>query len=130
MKPFKIRDEWYFHMCFVDGMKGVRPLLVAIPPASTMSRKDGPWEGKPDVRKAVAEGEPQEMAWVFDRADGVGRGFGFPGAHYHKNWGEPNFRRLVVNAILWTAHVDIPADGAKCYLGPADLNKNPDKKGR
>ena len=25
VKPFKIRDEWYFHMRFVDGMKGVTP---------------------------------------------------------------------------------------------------------
>ena len=125
VKPFKINDEWYFHMRFVDGMKGVTPLFAAIPPASTMSRKDGPHEGNPEVRKAVAEGKPQEMAWAFDRADGVGRGFGFTGAHYHKNWGEPNFRRLVVNAILWTAHVDIPAGGAKCDLDPADLEQEP-----
>jgi type 1 glutamine amidotransferase len=130
VKPFKISDEWYFHMRFVDGMKGVAPVLAAIAPASTMSRDDGPHEGNPDVRKAVAEGKPQAMAWAFDRADGVGRGFGFTGAHYHKNWGEPNFRRLVVNGILWTAHVDIPAGGAKCDLDPADLNKNLDQKDR
>ena len=130
VKPFKINDEWYFNMRFADGMKGVTPLFFAIPPASTMSRKDGAHEGNPDVRKAVAEGKQQDMAWAFDRADGIGRGFGFTGAHYHSNWGEPNFRRLVVNAILWTAHLDIPAGGAKCDLDPADLNKNLDKKGK
>ena len=130
VKPFKINDEWYFHMRFVEGMKGVTPLLSTVPPASTMSRNDGPHEGNPAVRKEVADGKSQDMAWAFDRADGVGHGFGFTGAHYHKNWGEPNFRRLVVNAVLWTAHRDIPAGGAKCDLDPADLNKNLDKKGR
>jgi len=98
--------------------------------ADTMARNDGPHEGNPDVRKAVAAGTPQEMAWAYDRPDGIGRGFGFTGAHYHKNWGEVNFRRLVVNAILWTAHVDIPAAGAKCELAPGDLDKNLDDKGQ
>jgi len=126
--PFKLNDEWYFHMRFVEGLKGVTPLFVAVPPASTMARRDGAHEGNPAVRKAVAEGTRQEMAWAYDRPDGVGRGFGFTGAHYHKNWGEPNFRRLVVNAILWTAHVEIPTGGAKCDLAPEDLNKNLDTK--
>jgi type 1 glutamine amidotransferase len=128
--PFHLNDEWYFHMRFVDGMKGVTPLLASIAPASTMERGDGTHSGNPDVRKAVAAGTPQEMAWAYDRPDGVGRGFGFTGGHFHKNWGEPSFRKLVVNAILWTAHLDIPAAGAKCDLKPADLNKNLDDKGQ
>ena len=125
--PFQIYDEWYFHMRFVDGMKNVQPLLSAVPPASTMNRRDGAHEGNPDVRKAVAAGEPQHMAWAYERPDG-GRGFGFTGAHYHKNWGNVNFRRLVTNAILWTAKLDVPADGAKCELATADLNRYLDKK--
>jgi type 1 glutamine amidotransferase len=128
--PFHLNDEWYFHMRFVDGMKGVTPLLASIAPASTMERGDGTHSGNPDVRKAVAAGTPQEMAWAYDRPDGIGRGFGFTGGHFHKNWGEPSFRKLVVNAILWTAHLDIPAAGAKCDLKPADLNKNLDDKGQ
>jgi hypothetical protein len=34
----------------------------------------------------------------------------------------------VVNAILWTAKVDVPAGGAKVALDPADLKKNLDDK--
>ena len=67
------------------------------------------------------------MAWAFDRADG-GRSFGFTGGHYHDNWGNENFRRLVVNAILWSAKIDVPKDGAKVDLDPAELNKNLDRK--
>src|SRR5262249_50426683 len=29
VKPFAINDEWYYHMRFVEGMKGVTPILVA-----------------------------------------------------------------------------------------------------
>ena len=35
---------------------------------------------------------------------------------------------MVVNAILWTAKVDIPAGGAKCDLTPEDLKANLDAK--
>ena len=48
--------------------------------------------------------------------------------HFHRNWAEENFRRLVVNAILWTAKEDVPESGAKVEFDAADLNKNLDKK--
>jgi hypothetical protein len=50
------------------------------------------------------------MAWATERDDG-GRGFGFTGAHVHWNWANPDFRKLVLNAIAWCAKVDVPADG-------------------
>jgi trehalose utilization protein len=69
------------------------------------------------------------MAWAFDRKDG-GRSFGFTGGHFHRNWADEDFRRVVVNAILWCAKVDIPEKGAKVEFDPADLNKNLDRKGK
>jgi type 1 glutamine amidotransferase len=126
--PFMIRDEWYFHMRFREGMQGVTPILTAVPPASTMSRPDGPHEGNPAVRAAVKDGEPQHMAWAFERGDG-GRGFGWTGAHYHKNWGNDNFRRLVLNAILWTAKVEVPSQGVQSSVTPEQLKQNLDAKG-
>ncbi|RMF44318.1 MAG: hypothetical protein D6753_02890 [Planctomycetota bacterium] len=108
--PFSANDEWYFHMRFVDDMRGITPILYAVPPAETMRRPDGPHSGNPVVRREVAEGVPQITAWAFDRPDG-GRAFGFTGGHYHWNWGRPEILRLVSNAILWTAHGDIPEGG-------------------
>ena len=49
------------------------------------------------------------MAWACERHDG-GRGFGFTGGHVHWNWGHDDFRKLVLNAIVWTA-LDVPPDG-------------------
>lgn len=126
VSPFKIRDEWYFNMRFVEGKKGVTPILVAVPDDSTTSRKDGAHSGNPHVRAAVARGEPQTVAWAYDRPDGKGRGFGFTGGHYHSNWGNENFRRIALNAILWLAHADVPAGGVKSTVTEADLAANLD----
>lgn len=110
VKPFEIEDEWYYHMRFRDGMKGVTPILTTLPPPESLSRPDGPHSGNPAVRAAIARKEPQHMAWAAERGDG-GRGFGFTGAHWHWNWSDPNFRKLVLNAIVWCAKTDVPADG-------------------
>lgn len=129
VKPFAIHDEWYYHMRFVEGMKGVTPILSAVPPASTLDRPDGPHSGNPHVRAAVARGEPQHVAWAYEGPDG-GRGFGFTGAHYHRNWGNENFRKIVLNALLWLAKVEVPPNGVECSLTEEDLQKNLDPKGR
>lgn len=125
--PFKIQDEWYFFMRFRDGMKGVTPILSAVAPESTMNRNDGPHEGNPEVRASVKKGDKQHMAWAVERDDG-GRGFGFTGAHFHKNWANDNFRKLVLNAIVWTAKADVPATGAQSKVTEEELKQNLDKK--
>lgn len=124
--PFTLRDEWYYHMRFSDDMKTVLPILTAVPPASTLDRKDGAHEGNEFVRKEL--GKPQHMSWVTERKDG-GRGFGFTGGHYHKNWGNENVRKLVLNGIAWTAKINIPAKGViTSKLSDADLTANLDSK--
>jgi type 1 glutamine amidotransferase len=127
LKPFSMRDEWYFNMRFRDDMKGVQPILATVPPLSTMDRKDGPHEGNPGVRVSVEKREPQTLAWVAERPDG-GRGFGFTGGHYHRNWADDSFRKVVLNAILWVAKVEVPADGVNSTVTPADLEQNLDVK--
>jgi len=128
VKPFKTMDEWYFNMRFRDGMKDVTPILSAVAPESTMSRKDGPHEGNPAVREAVAKGEPQHVMWVAGRAGG-GRGFGFTGGHFHRNWGNDDQRKLVLNAILWIARAEVPKNGVESKVSEEELMANLDPKG-
>lgn len=113
VKPFKSDDEWYFHMRFQEGMRGVEPILSAIAPEETMKRGDGPHSGNPAVRKKVAAGEPQHVAWAYERGDDYkkGRGFGFTGLHYHKNWQEDSFRKTVLNGVAWMSGLEIPKNG-------------------
>jgi hypothetical protein len=110
VKPFSTNDEWYYHMRFLGGAGDVTPILTDLPPASSLSRADGTHSGNKYVRAAVANGEPQTMAWARERPDG-GRGFGVTGAHFHWNWGNDSFRKLVLNAIVWAAHVPVPEGG-------------------
>ncbi len=127
VKPFKMRDEWYFHLRFPEGMKGVTPILAAVAPESTMERSDGPHSGNPAVRAAVKAGEPQTVCWAFERPGG-GRGFGFTGAHYHENWGDDNFRKIVLNGLLWIAKAEVPANGVESAVTPEELKENLDAK--
>lgn len=133
VKPFQINDEWYYHMRFREKMAGVTPLLTDLPPLTTLvevdaagkpvmeekdgkktyklSRPENAHNNNPHARKAVIEDkEPQHMAWATERADG-GRGFGCSGGHVHWNWGHNQFRKFFLNAIVWTAGLDVPAEG-------------------
>jgi len=117
VKPFTIVDEWYYNIHFVPGMRNVTPILQATPPDQT--------RGTPSAREHL--GRKETLAWAFDRADG-GRSFGFTGGHYHRNWGNEDFRRLVVNAILWSAKLHVPDEGAKVDLDLKELEKHLDRK--
>ena len=110
VKPFSVNDEWYYHMRFVKDLKGVTPILTDVPLTKTLKRPDGARSGNPAVRKAVANGESQHVAWAYERPDGA-RGFGFTGGHVHMNWQHDDNRKLMLNAILWTANVEIPKGG-------------------
>jgi len=108
LKPFKCSDEWYYHMRFAEEMKGVTPILQAIPPESTRKGKDGPHSGNPTVRSRT--GMPEVVGWVYERPGG-GRGFGFTGMHTHWNWAQDSFRKCVLNALVWIAGAEVPAGG-------------------
>jgi type 1 glutamine amidotransferase len=112
VRPFKINDEWYYHMRFRPGMEGVTPILTDLPPKSTLDRPDGTHSGNPAVREAIAKGEPQHVAWATERPGG-GRGFGCSGGHVHWNWGQDQFRKLFLNAIAWSAGLEVPSEGVE-----------------
>jgi type 1 glutamine amidotransferase len=128
VKPFATNDEWYYHMRFRPGMTGVTPILTDVPTAEkTLTRKDDAHAGNPAVREEVAKGTPQHVAWAAERDNG-GRGFGFCGGHFHNGWGNNDQRKLMLNAILWTAKAEVPANGVESLVTPEDLAKNLDPK--
>lgn len=108
VRPFAIRDEWYYHMRFVEGMKGVTPILTAVPPDSTRKRPLGAHSGNAAVRARM--GKPEHVAWAYERPGG-GRGFGYTGNHWHWNWAHDDVRTLVLNALVWVAGGEVPAGG-------------------
>ena len=106
VKPFEAEEEFYYHIRFREG---AMPLFRALPPEDSLG-EDGPRSGNPEVRKKLAAREPQTLAWAVENPNGA-RGFGFTGGHFHPHWSNENFRKLVLNAIAWTARADVPAGG-------------------
>jgi len=112
VKPFQIRDEWYYHMRFQPEMKGVTPILSAKAPANSINYTGTPSErgGNPDVQRAIEAGEPQVLAWAYQRPD-KGRGFGFTGFHDYYNLTNDSFRSTLLNAVAWVSGLNVPKNG-------------------
>jgi hypothetical protein len=127
VKPFSIRDEWYFNMRFRPDMKDITPILAAKPSDAV---RDGPYvypRGPyPHIQKE--KGRRETMMWAVERKDG-GRGVGFTGGHFHRNWRDDNFRKVVLNAAVWICKVDVPRNGVASTVTEADIKENLDPKG-
>jgi type 1 glutamine amidotransferase len=126
VRPFTILDEWYFNIRFRPEMKGVTPIVVARPSDETRQGVSSSPRG-PYPHIEAARGREEVLGWAVERPDG-GRSFGFTGAHFHTNWGNPDFRTLVLNAILWTAKVNVPSGGAPSSVTEEELKQNLDPK--
>jgi hypothetical protein len=127
VKPFSVRDEWYFNMRFKDDAK-VTPILSAKPSDAV---RDGPYVYPKGPYKHIqdAKGRVESMMWAVERKDG-GRGVGFTGGHFHRNWKDDNFRKVVLNALLWICKVEVPKDGVESKVSDAEIAANWDDKGK
>jgi len=127
VKPFTTKDEWYFNMRFRDGKAGVKDILVATPSDAV---RDGPYVSPkgPYPHIQAAKGRPETMMWAVERPDG-GRGFGFTGGHFHLNWQNEDQRRLILNALVWLAKLEVPAGGVNSApVSDAEAQQNLDEK--
>lgn len=129
VQPFATHDEWYFNMRWTPDPAAkarLTPILVSTP--SDEVRK-GPYVSPrgPYEHIVADSGKAETMMWVYERADG-GRSFGFTGGHTHANWGDPNQRKVMLNALLWIAKVDVPAGGVEDKITAEDLASNLDDK--
>jgi Trehalose utilisation len=129
VRPFSNHDEWYFNMRWTPDTAArarLLPILTATPSADV---RDGPYVSPrgPYPHIVADAGREETMMWVSERANG-GRGFGFTGGHTHAHWSNVDQRRVVLNALLWIAKVDVPAGGVVDAIEPADLTVNLDPK--
>ncbi len=144
VRPFWMDDEWYYHMRFRENMQNVTPILTAVPPDSTRKGRDDAHGGNPHVRARM--GMPEHVAWAYERPprllvedkSGGGRGFGFTGGHWHWSWASNDFRKVVLNALVWITGADVPPEGVSSRTPsleeleanqdyPKPNNYNPDK---
>jgi hypothetical protein len=86
IQPFRVRDEFYYHLKFAKPADTIRPVL-----------------------QVPIDDGLETVAWSWERPDG-GRSFGFSGLHFHENWSLPEYRRLVLQGVLWSLRLPIPAE--------------------
>jgi type 1 glutamine amidotransferase len=89
--PFRLREEFYYNLRFDPNDKALKPILSV--PDLPGRDPDGRW-----------------VAWARERPDG-GRGFGTSCGHFYDNWKNDDFRKLMLNAIAWSAHLEVPEHG-------------------
>jgi len=119
-------DEFYYNMRFPADRSKVLDLVTAVPTRANVKQYINLW----NEHGVDGLGKPQTLMWGLERADG-GRGVGFTGGHYHRNWAIDGFRTLALNAIVWAAKVEVPAGGVKSLpVSEDELNANMDEKGK
>lgn len=107
LSDFAYLDEFYPTIDFGSGT-GHTPVLTAR--LHTQYRGSAVFD-EPAQQKVVG--------WAHERAGG-GRSFGYTGLHFVEALDNPQIRKMVLNAIMWTAGGDVPADGITTSLPPAD----------
>jgi type 1 glutamine amidotransferase len=102
LKAFQLNDEFYFNLRFTKDDPALSPIWSV---AALGGRK-------PDGNL---------VAWARQREDG-GRGFGTTAGHFYRNWENASFRKTILNALVWSAKLDVPAGGVEAkYFTHAEI---------
>ena len=104
-------DEFYPTIRFIEPNGRVTPILRGDLHVDTELGKS-----------VVVERKPTTVAWAFEREDG-GRSFSFTGLHYLRALDEPAIRKVLLNAIFWTAGVAVPDNGVRTNTDPQAARK-------
>lgn len=98
-KEFTLHDEPYTHNYFGKDGNKLAANVTAL--ATSLLPPDKP--------------QPETVAWCVERPDG-GRGFGIVMPHFYKSWTNEDLRRFILNGIVWSARLEVPADGVQTTL--------------
>ena len=126
VEPFEALDEWYFNMRFRPNNQDVVSILKATPSDQTRQGETSYPRG-PYPHIVDASGRSETLMWAVERPDG-GRGVGFTGGHFHRNWRNDDLRKLMLNALLWAAKVEVPSAGVESQISDEEIRANLDKK--
>lgn len=97
--PFRYQEEFYYKLRFRENDPRLKPILR--------------------VPELGGTAEEQTVAWAVERSDG-GRGFGTTIGHFYDNWRNPDYRKLILNAIVWSAGAEVPGGGVDAPFAEDD----------
>jgi type 1 glutamine amidotransferase len=100
VKPFRLREEFYYNLRLAPGV---------VPLAEVADLKGRPGDGN-------------IVAWALQRKNG--RGFGTTCGHFYDNWQNADFRKLILNGLVWSAGVEVPEQGVEAaYFDRKQIEK-------
>ncbi len=91
ISPFTYEEEFYYDMRFSENDDRLVPIME-VPDLDT----------EQDLGRVVA--------WAVEREDG-GRGFGTTIGHYYDNFEIENYRKFILNSIVWASGMKVPENG-------------------
>ncbi len=98
-RAFTLNDEPYINNYF--GRDGNRPAANVLTFATSQLPPNAP--------------QRETVAWGVERPGG-GRGFGIVMPHFFRNWAIEDLRRFILNGIVWSAGLEVPAGGVQTTL--------------
>jgi type 1 glutamine amidotransferase len=98
-EAFTLHDEPYINNYFGKDENRLAPNVTAL--ATSMLPPEDP--------------QREIVAWCVERPDD-GRGFGIVMPHFYRNWDNEDLRRFILNGIVWTAKLQVPAGGVTTTL--------------
>ena len=101
LKDFRVYDEFYYKLELAKSSPGFTPLM-----------------------STHLDDNDETICWAFERPD-HGRSFGFVCVHFHKNWEREDYRRLAVQATLWSLKLPVPKEGVSVDIDPKVLELPP-----
>lgn len=93
-REFIVAEEPYYKNYFGPNGNQMAANVTAL--ATSMLPPDAP-------RREV-------VAWCAQRKDG-GRGVGIVMPHFYRNWAVEDMRRFILNAVVWSAKLNVPRQG-------------------
>jgi len=132
VKQYQTKDEWSLNINFESkpvtsshgSLKDNKPYPI-MNGAKEHIAKDKKFKR---IKPSKIGKSPLTIFWAKENKSGS-RGIGVTGGHFHKNWANDNFRKQILNAIVWGAKLTVPPQGTKSKkITEDDLNKHMDKK--
>lgn len=122
--PILAHDEFYYNIRFPshESCSDCYALVDSQLEERRVTRYNNLWNELGD--RLI--GQRVKLMWCRDPKD-QGRGAGFTGGHYHRNWAIDDFRMLVLNTIAWVARGEVPENGIRSApISDAQLNEHLD----
>ena len=96
---FRLKDEFYYNIRFREADPRLVPILSV-----------------PALKSDQDLGEV--VAWAVEREDG-GRGFSTTTNHFFETWMYPQYRKMMLNGIVWAAGGEVPPEGVEAPFLPS-----------